>query len=379
MTAQRVVITGADGYLGTLIAARYLRDTDFEVVACVRARSFDDLTNKSAHLMSKLKRIDAATTGSATERLDVLPLDVRMPEQLEAIPRPTHLIHAAAITRFDVSRDDADATNVEGSRSLWRWAADSPDLQSSVHVSTVYATGLRTGETPEQPYDSSAGFANEYEWSKWTAEHVLNTELVGLPVAIARVATVMADDLSGAVTQHNAFHQTLKLLYYGLLSVVPGKPDTPLHFVTGDYASDAVFQLTQQCATGVFHVAHDVSCAPTLQELIDTAFEVFRHDEDFRLKKILPPLLADEETFELLRSGISDMNSGMVAQALDSMAPFAQQLFIHKDVRNQHMRSVLPGYTEPDLHLLTSRVCQNLAATRWGRRGLDNREQVQSK
>ena len=37
------------------------------------------------------------------------------------------------------------------------------------------------------------------------------------------------------VTQHNAVHNTLQLLYYGFISTLPGSPATPVYLVTGDF------------------------------------------------------------------------------------------------------------------------------------------------
>ena len=52
---------------------------------------------------------------------------------------------------------------------------------------------------------------------------------------------MIADDASGAVTQQNAFHNTLKLFYYGLLALMPGACDTPLYFITVFPASIILF------------------------------------------------------------------------------------------------------------------------------------------
>jgi hypothetical protein len=64
-------------------------------------------------------------------------------------------------------------------------------------------------------------------------EALLNADLIAaggeLPLSVARLATVIADEERGAVTQFNAFHNTLKLFYYGPLSLMPGNPATRLY------------------------------------------------------------------------------------------------------------------------------------------------------
>ena len=331
-----VLITGGGGYVGSLVAGRY-KEAGEEVV----------------------------THGRATG-------DLAAPDPFaEVDPGPiTHIVHSGALTRFDVGRDEARAVNVEGTRKLLAFARTCPRLESLGVVSTVYATGLRGGPIAEQLYEYEPGFANEYEWSKWEAEQLVAATAGDLPWRILRVATVVADDGSGQVTQHNAFHETLKLWFHGLLPLVPGDPATPLYLVTGDFVSSAITALmADPAATGVYHLAHAPDCSLTLKEALDVVAAAFDTVEAFRRRRVLPPLLGDRETFDLLASGVEAFGGGIVRQSLQSVVPFARQLFVAKEVDNRRLRAVLgDGYAAPDPAELVRRTCDSLVATKWGRR-----------
>jgi len=333
-----VLVTGANGYLGGLVAGRY-RQMGLEVLAPGRAEV--DLTTS-----------DPFASVKEAER-----------------GRITHLVHAAAVTRFDVDRETAQAVNVEGTAKVVAFARRCPRLESLGLLSTVYATGLRGGAITERPYNGDAGFANDYEWSKAQAEQRVAEVAGDLPWRILRVATVVADDPSGAVTQRNAFHDTLKLWFHGLLPLVPGDARTRLYLVTGDFVVDALVRvMASPEAGGVYHLAHSAAESLTLEAALDVVAERFESVEGFRRRGVLRPLLGDEESFELLARGVSTFGGGMVRQSLQSVVPFARQLFVGKELDNVRLRQVLgPSYRAPDAAELVRRTCDTLVATRWGR------------
>lgn len=338
MAGAVVLVTGAGGYVGGLVARRY-REAGHEVLA--HGREAGDLSSP-----------DPFSGVTAEQRR-----------------RITHIVHSAAITRFDVGREAAQAVNVDGVEKVVGLARGCPRLESLGILSTVYSTGLRGGPITEQLYDGDAGFANDYEWSKWAAEQQVAEAGRDLPWRILRVATVVADDESGAVTQHNAFHETLKLWFNGLLPLVPGDAGARLYLVTGDFVADAVVRVLERgVPTGVYHLAHAAADSITLGEALDVVSDAFEAVEVYRRRRVPRPLLGDRETFDMLASGVDAFGGGMVRQSLRSVVPFARQLFVDKELHNAALRKVLGDtYRPPDPATLVHRTCEWLVATKWGR------------
>jgi nucleoside-diphosphate-sugar epimerase len=363
-----VLVTGADGYLGRRIVRRYLDTTDLDVLLLVRADGRSELDAKRADL--------AAAFASHRSRVHLVVGNLAGDAPFAAIAAPvrdriTQIVHGGAITVFNVEQERARRVNVEGTERTLELARACPQLEAVALLSSVYSSGLRTGPIPEEALDGGSGFANFYEWSKWEAEQVVLSRYADLPYRILRVATVIADDGTGRVSRYNAFHQALKLCFYGLLSLLPGDPATPLYFVTADFVSDAVVRLTAGGSPGgIYHLAHAREDAITLGRLLAVAFDVFDTSPDFRQRGVLRPLLADQESFTLLVDGVASFAGSLVTQALENVLPFARQLYVAKEVDNARLRDALPDYRAPNPEDLVTSTCRHLVETRWGRRAV---------
>lgn len=355
--ADRILITGAGGYIGQRLAARLLETSDASVVLWLHGDAASPVS-------------PPASLAEFGARVETVAGELGAPDAFAAVnPRElTHIVHAAAVTRFNVEAELADRVNTGGARQVYELASRCERLEHLIQVSTVYAAGLRDGEIAEMPLSRAPRFANHYERSKWEAEQLLLEHYAHLPATIARVATVIADDLGGPVSQKNAVHNTLRLLFHGLLSLVPGEASTPVYFVTGRLVVDALAALVLgQQRPRVVHISHAADESATLGELVDITFDVFAENEGFRTRRLLRPLLVDADSFELLVSGIDGFGGDAVRQALASVAPFARQLFSAKQVKNDELRALLPGYAAPPPTELVRKTVETLVETRWGR------------
>jgi len=362
MSGGAILITGSDGYVGLRLLRECLASTDAPVLAWVRALSEEELARKREKIVAQV---------GSHPRLQVVggeldsdePFSSVTPSEVEAI------VHSASVTRFNVEAELAEKVNFQGSRKLFAFARRCPNLKRVLYLSTVYASGLRADAIPEEVLDD-VGFANHYESSKWRSEMALVSEFSDLPWVIARIATVIADGDSGVVTQYNVVHNTLKLLYYGLISLVPGREEVPLYFVTGDFVTQTLRSLLSDSAglRRIYHVVHRREETLTLGRLLDIVFEVFNEDPAFAARRVLRPLLVDQSTFDIMASQMGKFSGGVVQQALGSIEPFAKQLFIEKSFQNDRLRNALPSYAAPDPLELARSTARSLVATKWGRK-----------
>ena len=356
---KRVLITGITGYVGLGVAKRLINE-GFEVIGLVRK-----------HHKGFSERIEKLRKDiGETEKLEFICCDLEKDESLGKVNLSgiTHIVHSAAVTRFNVEKELADTLNVEGSRKIFDLARSCPDLECLNYISTIYSCGLAEGEILEAHHQPQ-GFANYYEKSKFDAETLLKEEYGDLPWQIMRVATIIADNEQGLVTQQNAFHNTLKLFFYGLLSLTPGFKNTPLYFVTGEFVIDAITDLSQQYnSQSIYHISHRQDESSTLGELLDLAYIRFNQEEDFRARNILKPILCDLESFSLLAGETEKMGATVMGQGLGSISPFSKQLFSIKDIKNNKLRNILKNYSAPNPKQLLNAVCGYLVETRWGKR-----------
>ena len=357
------LITGADGYLGRMIAARLLAGGDDRVILAVRAAD-------PAELDTKRSALGAFLEGTPPGRVTIAPIDLREDAGLDALAGEpvTAIVHSAAVTQFSVDEETANSVNVAGTARVCEFARRCDRLSRLLLLSTVYSAGRQTGRVAEVAHTGSAGFVNYYEWSKWAAERLALTQYAStLPVSVLRLSTIVADDEGGTVSQLNAFHHALRLFFYGLMSVVPGDEKTPIHVTSGDYgASAAVRLLDPAVPDGIYHACP--AGPPSFRDMMDIAFDVFDSDETFRRRNLVRPLFCDLQSFRDLVQLTRMTRSGAVLAALETFVPFADQLYLHKDVSSERLNAVWPGHRAPDQATLVAGACRDLVTTRWGRR-----------
>lgn len=351
------LITGADGHVGRAVANWLLAQSDDSLLLYVRAAN-------AAQRATKLARLGSLADST---RCRIVFGDLSEANAFDSLDAAaiTRIVHAAAVTDFGVDRDTARVANVLATTQLLDFAETCPQLERFALISSLYAAGLQSGRVDEAPLEKPAEFANHYEWSKWAAERACVDRR--LPWCILRLATILADDASGRVTQQNVIHNTLRLLFYGLLAVVPGDPKTRVYTVSTRYAAEAIGRTLNAPETmRVYQVAETGGAAMTLGELADVAYELFMTDDGFARHGILKPRYCDAEAFRTLVDGVGQFG-GPVAQALASVAPFAAQLYSDKLFVTDNTVALLPDFDEIEPAALLRAVGRHLIATRWDR------------
>jgi thioester reductase-like protein len=240
-----VLLTGATGFVGREILARFLERDGCHVFALVRAENDDE----------------AAGRLPAHERLTVVAGDIEQrnlglangsSERLSS--EVTTVLHCAASVSFDMPLEESRRVNVEGTRRMLDFARSCKRLERFSYVSTAYVAGEPGGLFREDELAVGQSFRNPYERSKFEAELALRSEGADLPLQILRPSIVVGDSGTGRTSSFNVLYGPLKAFARGAVPAIPARRDAPVDIVPVDYVADRVHELATQGPDGTFHL-----------------------------------------------------------------------------------------------------------------------------
>jgi long-chain acyl-CoA synthetase len=289
-----LLLTGATGFLGTELLARYLQRTDREIVAIVRA---DD----DAHAQRRLDETLASAFGTSAPyagRVRALAGDMTLPGLgLQAdVARSVaaavdEIVHGAAAVSFDLDLEQARAINVQGTREMLAFAdlcRRHGGLRRFTYVSTAYVAGTHRGPFTEDDLDVGQGFRNAYERSKFESEQFVRAHAGRVPVTVVRPSIIVGDSATGWTASFNVLYWPTRALARGAFPVLPARRRSPVDVVSVDYVADAVLALAALpgAAGGTFHLT-SARDATSIGELLALACDKL----DVKAPPLIPPAL----------------------------------------------------------------------------------------
>jgi thioester reductase-like protein len=245
-----VLLTGATGFVGMEVLARYVERTDRELYVLIRARDDDEAEARLRSTMGTLYGSETAHSGRVTavaadiER-DGLGLAAGRRASLAA--RVRDIVHSAASVSFSLPLDESRNINVGGTRRLLDFAHEAQaqgGLTRFAYVSTAYVAGTHEGQFREDQLDIGQEFRNAYERSKFEAETLVRAEADRLPLQIFRPSIIVGEQATGWTASFNVLYAPLKAFARGALRVLPAHRSSPVDVVPVDYVADAIFALT---------------------------------------------------------------------------------------------------------------------------------------
>jgi thioester reductase-like protein len=361
-----LLLTGATGFVGMEVLARFLERSDDHVVVLVRA---DDDEHATARLRTTLEGacLDA---GAHEDRVTALAGDLTAPRLGlgdrwgQLAPRVGAIVHGAASVAFDLSLEESRRINVDGTRRMLELAHACPGLKRFTYVSTAYVAGDRRGTVYED--DPGGGrFRNPYERTKHEAERLVAACREEMEVTIVRPSIVVGDHRTGWTAAFNVLYTPLRAFEAGVIPVVPARRRSPVDVVPVDYVADAVHALAEapEAAGQTFHVVAG-DRASTVGEIVNLAAERFTS----RQPRLVPPWLYH----------------GVVAKIVEKRAPAsARRLLASNEVYFSYFamrvryddaraRAILEprGIRPAPLSSYFDRLMDYAQAARWGRRAV---------
>ncbi|MEA2347476.1 MAG: hypothetical protein QOG62_1263 [Thermoleophilaceae bacterium] len=253
-----VVLTGGTGFLGGVILAQLMEETDHEVTALVRAQ---DDAGAQARLADVCLRLWGDSTPPRPIR--ALAADVERPRlgmsetaYAELAESCEKLIHSAAAIGFTQPLAEARAINVEGTARVLDLAHTAREAGAEarlVHVSTAYVAGRRSGVILESELDEGQDFRNTYEQTKVEAEKLVGDS--GLGAAIVRPSIIVGESRSGWTSAFNVIYGPIRAFAGGRLKSIPVSGEGLVDLVPVDLVAEACVTACDLPDEGAFHVA----------------------------------------------------------------------------------------------------------------------------
>lgn len=296
---NKVLITGANGFLGTQVIKQLLNQSDYEIIALVRESTEETAINKLKRAWWEFPEL----TSNMGDRINVYPGDITQ-EKLgltikdynHLVTNVTHIIHTAADLRLNTSLDELNRTNLHGTCNLLELAHNinrDHGLKRFSHVSTAYVAGAREGVITEDSLTSEYGFLSNYEESKFESE--LQVKNSGLPVTIFRPSMITGDTQTGYIKTFNTFYVPLRLYLTGKQRILPVKSSNKINLIPVDYVAYAITILTFKSDTEglTFHLTLPYDELPSVAELINYIREWAVNHLDYKpLKPLYLPFTA---------------------------------------------------------------------------------------
>ena len=359
-----VLLTGATGFVGMELLARYLERGRRRVVTLVRASDDAAARGRIDRVLGNLfggradhyaDRVDAIAGELTAPRLGLD--DARFTELAEGIDS---IVHSAASVSFALPLDQARAINLEGTRNMLELAdlaRERGGLERYGHVSTAYVAGTHSGSFAECDLNVGQEFRNSYEQSKFEAEQLVQSR-DGLPFTIMRPSIVVGDRRSGWTAAFNVLYWPLRAFARGLFTAVPGVPTAPVDVVSIDYVSDAIYELCESSG-GVGETYHLTAGADasTIQEIASAASRYF----DRPLPRVLSPTEFDELQGERAQTERSALEGSSV------YFPYFSVGTVFDDTATR-ARLEPRGITSSPLGEYLERLLDFATRSRWGKR-----------
>jgi thioester reductase-like protein len=370
-----IFLTGATGFLGMELLARYLERTDRHVYALVRPSGGAEADERLRAVIEELSGDPEAFSGRWTAvagDAEAPGLGIEPAWQCELAAEVDDVVHSAASISFSLPLEEARRINVAGTRRLLDFAElcrERGGLRRFAYVSTAYVAGDHRGRFGEDELDVGQEFRNSYERSKFEAERLVRERGDALPVQIFRPSIIVGEQSSGWTASFNVLYPPLKGFEAGAFPALPARPDTPVDVVPVDYVADAIFELAQRPAErGEVHNLVAGERATTVGDLAERVGRYFRR----RPPRLLPPRLYRLLIHPLLVA-VSRGRRRRALRRTEALFPYFS-MRVRFDDRRARARLDPAGIRPPRPESYLERLLDFAVAARWGKRRVTRAE-----
>jgi nucleoside-diphosphate-sugar epimerase len=244
MGKQTLFLTGATGVVGRALLAELAGD--YSIVCLSHRAAVDD------------QRV-CAVSGDLTEPGFGLPR-----ADFRRLASGTDVVlHCAAATRWNTSRDALFRVNVDGTRHVVDFAAQAGAVL--YHVSTAFVAS-------HDEDDQRGSGPMAYVSSKAAAEQVVRGS--GLAAVTLRPSIVIGDSHDGRIAAFQGIHQLAGWMLKDALPVLPADPASVIDYIPQDVVAKAVRRLLERQVSDGNYWLTAGEHAPTLADLVQVMLDL---------------------------------------------------------------------------------------------------------
>jgi thioester reductase-like protein len=367
-----VLLTGATGFVGMELLARYLERTDRDVYVLVRGPNDRAAATRIERTLVCLFGFGHSYAGRVTTvRGDVTRAGLGLRGRRNALAeRVNEIVHSAASVSFDLELDAARAINLDGTRRVLEFAERcrqrGAGLRRLSYISTAYVAGQHSGCFSEDDLDRGQRFRNTYEQSKFETERMIAQRRERLPVTVLRPSIIVGARDSGWTASFNVLYWPLRVFARGAYAALPARGDAPVDVVPVDYVADATFALSEapEAEGATFHLTAGAD-ASSVGELVELASAFFERPAP----RLIDPLLYRRMLHPLLVRGARDERHRRSLRRSETFFPYFD-MNVRYDDRRARVALRASGISPPPLRTYFDRLVQFALAADWGRREL---------
>jgi NAD(P)-dependent dehydrogenase (short-subunit alcohol dehydrogenase family) len=335
-------VTGATGFIGKFLLERLLAREDAKIYLLVRESSAD----KFRALQERY--------GAAGKRLHMVAGDITTPGLISGADfkklqgKIDHVFHLAAVYDMNMSDEQGDKINNEGTRNLVNFVNDLGGKVRLHHASSIaVAGGDFIGRYTEDMFDEGQTTDHPYFRTKFQSEAIVRNE-AKVPFRIYRPGAVVGHSVTGEMDKIDGpyyFFKTIQKISHSvpkwlpLLGIEGGKvPLAPVDYVAAamdviahkDGLDGQAFQLIQ---------SHSPSVGDLLQTILEAA-----HGPEFARKIDLPTLPPALRKFtSRVTRGIPESVKKSVSKAIGVPVSILGYVSNRAVFDDKHARAALKG------------------------------------
>jgi nucleoside-diphosphate-sugar epimerase len=349
---ETVLITGATGYLGSLVAAAFLEDGPSRLVLPIRRGR--DPRSVVACIAKEAARTGTLRSRRELDRIIVVPISdpANSTDLLPALQRfpISEVIHCAGCVNYF----DAEKLRV-GNVLLTRALLDvSKRLRVNrfIHLSSAFCSGYVEGLIREELHATPATEPSPYMASKREAEMMVATS--GLPYLIIRPSIVIGDSRDGHYSGklsglYQIWWAAKRYLSHRQTSVIHAvAPDIPLHVVHQDaFQSGFLGACRHLPDNSIIHLVSRDAILPTVRQVCDTLVAQHLANREIRYYERLSEIPTDE----------IDRNMRRFITAVATNLDICSHRWLFESRWIEHLRSM--GIPLADASIHTVSTCQD--------------------